>query len=244
MLPVPENISTPVGSIPAYVYSPAPAGRCSAVLILHGTLGLDPPFGPDIVSFAEALQKSGVAAVIPQYFTSTHTTAGDDAMKALSTDAVALPTWKTACAAVLSWMAGDSRFDSGHFGLLGFSLGGHIALSLAMAKPARVTIKGLVDFFGPATQVPLDGDWSALPPTVIHHGTVDQLVPIVNSEHVVSGLESKGRKVIRLTFGAPPTGPHLGDQFVKYPGEGHGFKGAALAGSRDASVEFLIKNLK
>ncbi len=238
----PENISTPVGSIPTYVYSPVPAGRRPAVLVLHGTLGLDPPFGPDIVSFAEALQKSGVAAVIPQYFTSTHTTAGDDAMNALMTKAGALPTWKSACGAVLSFMAGDARFDPAHFGLLGFSLGGHIALSLAMARPPGVSLKGLVDFFGPTSQVPLSGDWSALPPTLIHHGTLDPL-PITDSEDVVRGLEAKGRKVTRLTFGAPPTGPHLGDQFVKYPGEGHGFKGAALAGSRDASVEFLSKNL-
>jgi hypothetical protein len=61
---------------------------------------------------------------------------------------------------------------------------------------------------------------------------------------VVSGLEPKGRKVARVTFGVPPTGPQLPDHFVKYPGEEHGFKGAALAASRDSAVEFLSKNLK
>jgi dienelactone hydrolase len=237
-----ECVSTAAGSIPLDVYTPASSGKCAGVLILHGTLGLDPPFGPDIVSFAEALQSSGVAAAIPQYFEVTHTKPGDEAMRALGTDPAALPAWKTACGAVLSFMAGDKRFESTKFGVLGFSLGGHIALDLAMGRPAGVNLKALVDFFGPTVQVPLSGDWAALPPTLIHHGTADPL-SIANSEHVVKQLEANGRKVARLIFGA---GMALqpGDQFVTYPGEGHGFKGAALAGSRDATIEFFAKRLK
>lgn len=238
-----ESVSTAAGPIPVDVYTPASTGKCAAVLILHGTLGLDAPFGPDIISFADALQKSGVAAAIPQYFKATRTTAGDQAMQALLSDASALPAWKTACGAALSFMAGDKRFDPTKFGLLGFSLGGHIALSLAMARPSGVTLKGLVDFFGPTVQVPLSGDWSALPPTLIHHGTTDPL-SIENSEHVVEELEKKGRKVARLTFGTAGAGISAGDQFVTYPGEGHGFKGAALNGSRDMTIDFFAKRLK
>ena len=238
-----ESVSTAAGPIPVDVYTPASPGKYAAVLILHGTLGLDPPFGPDIVSFAEALQKTGVAAAIPQYFRATQTKAGDQAMQALAADPRALPAWKTACGAILSFMAGDKRFDPTKFGLLGFSLGGHIALGLGMGRPSGVTLKALVDFFGPTVQVPLSGDWSALPPTLIHHGAVDPL-SIANSEHVVKELEAKRRKVARVTFGTTPPGPLSGDTFVTYPGEGHGFKGAALAGSRDSTIEFLATRLK
>jgi len=235
-----ESFSTAAGPICVHVYSPTPAGKYPAVLILHGTFGLKDPFGPDIVSFAEALSRNGLTAMIPRYFDSTHTDAGDDAMNSITEN---LSAWKTACGAALSFMAADRRVDAKHVGLLGFSLGGHIALGLAMGRPAGMNLKGLVDFFGPTVQVPLTGDWSALPPVLIHHGTVDRL-PIADSEHVVDELAAKGRTVVPETFGTPPAGPKTGDQFVKYPGEGHGFKGAALAGSRDRTVDFLTKALK
>jgi len=235
-----ESFSTAAGPVPVDVYSPTPTGKYPGVLILHGTLGLEPPFGPEIVSFAEALSSNGVAGMIPQYFESTHTAAGDDAIKSLTEN---LHAWKSACGAALSFMAADRRVDATHVGLLGFSLGGHIALSLAMGRPAGMNLKGVVDFFGPTVQVPLNGDWSALPPVLIHHGTLDPL-PIANSEHVVTELAAKGRKIVPEIFGTPPMGPKTDDQFVKYPGEGHGFKGAALAGSRDKTVDFLTKELK
>jgi dienelactone hydrolase len=153
-----------------------------------------------------------------------------------------LPAWKTACGSALSFMAADPRIGAAHLGLLGFSLGGHIALSLAMGRPAGMNLKGLVDFFGPTVQLPLSGDWSALPTVLIHHGTLDPL-SIANSEHVVTELAAQGRKIVPEIFGTPPTGPQTDDRFIKYPGEGHGFKGAALVGSREKTVEFLTKKL-
>jgi hypothetical protein len=52
-------------------------------------------------------------------------------------------------------------------------------------------------------------------------------VPIVNSESLVNELMAVGK-----TEG-------LGYEFIKYPGQGHGFKGAALDESRTKTVEFL-----
>jgi dienelactone hydrolase len=236
-----ESFSSPGGPIRIDVYSPATSGKHAAVLILHGTAGMEVPFGGDIVSFAEALNKRGVAATIPHYFESTHTSPGDEAFNSIF---VHLPAWKTACSAALAFMAADARFDATRLGAIGFSLGAHIALSLAMAQPAGTSFKGVVDFFGPTLEPPLQGNWSVLPPLLIHHGTEDKL-SIEDSRRVVRNLEAAvtGRTVIHSIFGKPVHGPAAGDQFIEYPAQGHGFTGPALAASRDSTVEFLDTHL-
>jgi dienelactone hydrolase len=235
-----ESFSTVSGAMPIDVYSPASSGKRPAVLIFHGTLELKPPYGADIVSFAEALNKKGVAAAIPFYFKSTKTTAGDEALNSIFTN---LPAWKRVCGGALAFMAADARFDATRLGLLGFSLGGHIALNLAMQRPAGTNIKAVVDFFAPTLEPPLHGNWSALPPVLIHHGTADPL-SIDNSKHVVRKLAEVGRAVTPLTFGKPPQGVANEDQFIEYPGEKHGFTAAALSASRDATIQFLDRHLK
>ena len=202
---------------------------------------MDPPFGVDIVSFAEALNKDGIAATIPYYFKSTKTRAGDEALGLIP---VHLPAWKAVCGAALAFTAADPRFDATHMGMIGFSLGGHLALSLAMGRSAAgANIKAVVDFFGPTIQPDLRGDWSALPLVLIHHGTDDPL-SIENSRHVVRELAAVRRIVTPLTFGTPPRAPVTGDRFIEYPGQKHGFTGAALSGSRDATIQFLDTYLK
>jgi hypothetical protein len=63
------------------VYAPESSGQHAVVLVVLSfssstALWLEPPFGADIVSFAEALNKKGMAATIPHYFESTKTSAG------------------------------------------------------------------------------------------------------------------------------------------------------------------------
>jgi hypothetical protein len=80
-----------------------------------------------------------------------------------------------------------------------------------------MTLKGVVDFFGPTLQPAVTGDWSKLPPILIHHGTLDPL-SIENSRHVVRELEAVHRQVTKLTFGQQATGPIADDRFIEYPG--------------------------
>jgi dienelactone hydrolase len=128
-------------------------------------------------------------------------------------------------------MARDKRFDSSHLGIIGFSLGGHLALSLAMAPPAGTAVRCVVDFFGPAQKPPLEDKYSNLPPLLILHGTKDQLVPPEESQYLIKQLEAAGKKKDRDFF------------FNSYEGEGHGFKGPKLTESRDATVQFIGKML-
>ena len=209
-------------------FLPAKTGKFAAVLILHGTFGLLPEYRSDIVSFGEALVENGIAALMPHYLESTKTEPGPGVLSVIPEK---LPTWKKACLDMLSTMASDPRFEPAHLGVLGFSLGGHLALTLGMAPPAGTSLKCVVDFFGPTLKPPLESNWSKLPPVLILHGTKDPLVSPDESKYLVAQLEAVGKKKNRDYF------------FQLYEDEGHGFKGAALTKSRVASVEFIKRIL-
>ena len=222
-----ESFSSGGQTVPMEVFVPAASGKRPAVLILHGSSGPLPPYRADIVSFAEALVAAGIAATMPHYLESTQTDPGkDDVVKLILEKR---PTFRQACSDALTLMANDARFDATRLGILGFSLGGNLALSLAMDPPAGIKLKCVVDFFGP-TQL-LENHWSKLPPVLIFHGTEDDSVDLSASVHLVAQLEKAGKK--------------KGQDYIfeKYKDEGHGFKDPKLTKSRVRTVEFIRKLL-
>ena len=222
-----ERFSSGGQVVPLEVFLPAAAlSRCKAVLMLHGSFGLLPPYRSDIVSFAQALAARGVAAAMPHYLDATGTAPGVGVFALIAQHG---PAWRQACSDALASMAKDARFDASHLGILGFSLGANLALSLAMDPPAGTQLRCVVDFFGPTQGLP--AHWARLPPVLIFHGTDDRLVAPSESHHLVAQLESAGKK------------KGQGYVFESYQGQGHGFKGAALAKSRDETVEFVNKML-
>ena len=113
--------------------------------------------------------------------------------------------------------------------MIGFSLGGHLALDLAMAPRSGTGLKCVVDFFAPTLAPKLLGDRSLLPPVslITVHGT--------------GGPDRADRGVLSLVSDLRAVGKveGLGYRFEKYPGQGHGFTGADLAGSRATTLEFV-----
>ena len=218
------NESLPSGGRPISldVFLPASSGCFPAVLVLHGSFGLLPQYKADIVSFAEALVDTGIAAVMPHYLESTGTKPG---MGVLSQIPEKLRGWNQACSDTLTSMAKDPRFDGKQLGSLGFSLGGLLALSIGMDPPPGTTLKRVVDFFGPTHL--LEPHWLRMPPVLIFHGTKDPLVDPSESAYLIAQLKAAGKKE-----GSDYT-------FKPYKDEGHGFKGAALASSRDETVNFF-----
>jgi len=166
--------------------------------------------------------------VMPHYLESTNTPAGPSVLSVMVAD---LPKWFAVCADALAYMAADARFDAKRLGVLGFSLGGHLALEVAMTPPTSASVKAVVDFFGPTTSVALPNRWGQLPPVLIIHGADDSLVFISDSEYAVAQLKAAGKIE--------------GRDYVFKPvkGQGHGFKGLALTESRDDAVAFFKKQL-
>ena len=224
-----ESFSSGGNTVPLEVFVPATPGKLPAVLILHGSSGPLPPYRADIVSFAEALVAAGIAATMPHYLESTQTDPGkDDVVKLIPEKR---PAWRQACSDALTLMTNDARFDATRLGILGFSLGGNLALSLAMDPPVGTNLKCVVDFFGP-TQL-LENHWSKLPPVLIFHGAADHTVDPSESAYLVAQLQNAGKK--------------KGSDYIfepeLYKGEGHGFKDPALTQSRVRTVEFIKKAL-
>ena len=221
-----ESFSSGGQTVPMEVFLPAASGKHPAVLILHGSFGLLPQYGADIVSFAEALVAAGIAATMPHYLESTKT---DPGLGVLELIPKKRPAWRQACSDALTLMANDGRFDGMRLGILGFSLGGNLALSLAMEPPVGAKLKCVVDFFGPMQL--LENHWSKLPPVLIFHGTEDHVVYPSESAYLVEQLESAKKK--------------KGSDYIfeSYKGEGHGFKDPALTKSRDETVKFITKML-
>jgi dienelactone hydrolase len=219
-----EHFKTGTRSIGVDVFIPPAAGRHPGCLILHGTFGLLPPYGADIVAFGEALAGAGVVAMLPHYFDRTGTAPGPDAAAVIGQH---LPAWLTTCGDAMRALRDYERVAPGRLGAIGFSLGGHLALRLAMDPSGGAAFKGVVDFFGPTLAPPLVGDRAGLPPVQIHHGTADAVVDIRESEHLVEELRAAGK--VR----------GLGYDFFTYDGQGHGFTGADLATARSRTVDFI-----
>jgi dienelactone hydrolase len=223
----PETFTSSGKSVRLDVYMPTGAGKVPAVLVLHGSFGMLPKYRPDIESFADALAKNGIAAALPYYLEATGDVPGDTILSQINAKHLL---WRRVCVDALTAMAADPRVDASRIGVLGFSLGGYLALSLAMDPPASATMAGVVDFFGPTDL--LDTHWRRLPPALIFHGEDDPLVNRSHSDRVVSGLRAAGRKE--------------GTDFTYkvYDKQGHGFKSPDLDDSRDRTVEFFKAVLK
>lgn len=223
----PEHFTSAGLTLPLEVFLPAGSGKCAAMLVVHGSFGVLPPYRADMVSFATALAHAGVAAVMPHYLEATpKLKPGPEVMQVIPQNR---PVWRQACCDALTQVARDARFDSTRLGILGFSLGANLALSLGMDPPVGIGMKCVVDFFGPTRM--LENYWSKLPPTLIHHGTEDHVVDHAESAFLVAQLQGAKKK----------EGSDY--QVELYKGEGHGFKEPALTKSRDATVAFVKKML-
>lgn len=124
----------------------------------------------------------------------------------------------------------------GHLGLLGFSMGGHLALRLAQqTSPPAIKLKAVVEFFAPVTQWPFNDPGShldRLPPLQIHHGDADGIVPIDQSRQLQALLVAAGKTAGR-DF-----------EFHSYPNEEHGFKSFdVINDSTSRTIAFFNQHL-
>ena len=228
MAPTTESFRTGTITAPIEVFVPDAKPARRAVLVLHGSAGLGREYHNDIASFAEALVAKQIAAAIPHYFAPDPPKPGEDPLASIATHYAA---WKKTCADALAFMAGDLRFDPARMAVIGFSLGGHYALTLGLEAPAGATPKCIVDFFGPTVAPPLTGRFERMPPVQIHHGSADTTVYPQESEALIAHLKKAGKRE--------------GKDFVfeSYPGQTHRFDGPALAAARAATVGFIDSRL-
>lgn len=224
------KIQSGATTITGDLYAPTGSAPAGLVVIAYGTDGLEDnergPWESMIRGYAEALTAQGFYSLIPDYFARTGTQRGVPAAEVLMNKR---DEWAAALSDSVQHARSLARVDAGRIGLLGFSLGGHLALHIrAAANP-----KALVEFFAPM----LDsiGAPGHVPHAQIHHGKADALpvTSYTNAIAIEALLKGEGSDV--TLFG--------------YEGAGHGFatQDDANKNSRDLSkartLAFFAANL-
>ena len=198
------------------------------IVIAYGSAGLtndlSGPWKTMFEGYAASLGDKGFGAVILDYLSITGTPPDPTVLDAMFR---LRDTWQAALSEATDQVITLSKLDPKRVGLLGFSLGGHLALRL------RAKAKVLVAFFAPV----LDGIGApgTLAHAQIHHGQSDKLpdTGFPNASAIKGTLKQEGTAT----------------ELYPYPGAGHGFIGADQANqsARDLSkartLSFFQTNL-
>ncbi len=208
-----ERFETEGQSIPIDRYLPDAGGTFPAVIGLHGSGGLHSSFGEP----ARMLAAHGFAVFVPHYFERTGTGWANDPIIRYE-----FPTWMKTVRDAITFASGTPGVDPNRVGLLGFSLGAYLALSVGSLDER---VKAVIDYFGGLPEE-FCGT-KRMPPVLILHGDADSVVPVSEAkklDRVLRVLEVEHEKYI-------------------YPGAGHVFSGFAMIDAAQRTLAFLQKHL-
>ena len=188
-----------------------------AVVIAYGSDGTVPPWKAEIEKFATKLAEAGILALTPDYFEVDPPTPHGDRDAAFASILPRNRQWAQVLRDAVTSAKALPNVDDSRVGLLGFSLGGFLALQI------RDSVNVLVEHYAPyrfppnrdlGAETPLKGlgpNRNAVLQAAIHHGEADTLVPInLNASSIKADLIAEGASVT-TTY---------------YPGAGHGFQGS------------------
>jgi carboxymethylenebutenolidase len=205
-------------SITVEIYEAAGvSGRCPSVLLLHGADGLS--YNGQYRAGAEAIAAAGYQVFLVHYLDRT-----GERRASFATLFGNFGIWMETVRDALAWAARRPEVDPDRIGIVGISLGA--ALGLAVAGGDR-RVKALVSYFGPLPQGAVSVG-ARLPPTLVLHGAADPIVPAANAAAIEELLRRQSV-------------PH---EIKVYPGQGHGFRGAAERDATARAVAFLGRHLK
>jgi carboxymethylenebutenolidase len=226
-------------------FEPATAEKCPAVIMLHGADG--PRRNKQLYhGAARRLAARGYRVLFVYYFDRTGEGAKDaegvadqfkrclagTATKKQEADSRArFREWAAAVRDAVAYARNLPGVDGERVGLVGFSLGAYLALSVAADK--GLGIAAVVEFFGGLLREARAG-LKGLPPVLGFHGDKDQTVPVQEAEDLRDLLADRG----------------LQDEVQIYKGVGHVFQkdgqpqlGAVWDAER-RTVAFLEKHLQ
>jgi carboxymethylenebutenolidase len=196
-------------------YMPAATGPHPAVVALYGSGGGVSGMG----SPATMLAAQGFAVFVPHYFDRTGTTQVTDKPTIMRN----FPAWGKTLWDAISFIEKHPQVDAQRIGLLGFSLGAYLALSVAVVDSR---VKTVVEFFG---GLPKEVRFfmQRLCPVLILHGEGDAIVPVQEAYDLQNLWEKKG----------------MAYEIKVYPGVGHGFDAETWKDAGLRSLQFLQRYL-
>jgi dienelactone hydrolase len=209
-------------SVIGYLYLPSGAsGPVPAMILKHGSEGLEGAQGDNLRKWAKSLNDWGVAAFVvdsfgPRDIGSSATEQGKLRSLADLVDSFA----------ALKVLAADRRIDPARIGIIGWSRGGAVAMESAL-ESARLAVLASTDpkfaahivFYGNASPEYRDRATDHAP-MLFFHGEADNLVPIGPTQEFADWIQTQGNPVT----------------FQSYPGVYHDFD---VEGGRDGSVSLV-----
>jgi carboxymethylenebutenolidase len=201
-------------SITVEQFLPKAPGRYPAIIALHGSGGIREGWAEQP---ARLMASQGYAVFVVHYFERTGTVWADH-----DTTHTNFPDWMRTVGDAITFAAQHASVDANRIGLLGFSLGAYLALSVASVEPR---VKAVVEFFGGMPEE-LHG-FTRMPPVLILHGEDDRVVPVTEATRLQRLLERSGAHC----------------EMKLYPGAGHGFNGYQLLDAGQRTIQFLQRYL-
>jgi carboxymethylenebutenolidase len=187
------------------------------LLLIHGASGIRGG-NSYIPHIAGLLAAHGFATLLVRYFEATDTTYADDA-----TIWQNFNRWLQGIDDAVTEAIGLPEIDGNRIGLVGYSLGGYLAVAQGSRDPR---VKAVVELAG-GIDPEFARDVTRLPPTLVIHGRNDRRVPFERASELEIVLERVGAA-------------HETKYFL---GEGHLLSPAAAIASLNAALEFLRKHL-
>jgi carboxymethylenebutenolidase len=195
-------------------FIPEGTGRRPTVFLLHGSGGL----GAGVMDTARDLARHGYVALVLHYFDLP----GVQISSAENSDRY-FRDWMALIGDAMKAAGKRPHVDPGRTGLLGYSLGGYLALEVGATNP---DVAAVVDYFGGMATV-ISDKLERMPPTLLLHGERDPIVPVAEARRLQRLFKQKN-----ITF-----------EIQVYPDQGHGFSGDAATDARQRTLRFLDKYL-
>lgn len=202
-------------SITIDCHMPEAPGSFPAIVGLHGSGGSHAAMSDP----ARALAAYGFAIFVPHYFDRTATQYAGDKQTIFRN----FPAWGKTVWDTIGFVAQQPQVDKDRIGLLGFSLGAYIALSVASVD---TRVKAVVEFFGGLPRE-MKLFMRRLCPVLILHGENDPIVP-------VSEAYDLEKELLRR---------NVAYEIQIYPQVGHGFTGDIWQDASRRTLAFLHKYL-
>ena len=163
-------------------FEPNTPGPHPAILVLHGVNGIDDHPRTMLRERARELARAGYVALIPHYFERTGAN-----LKNANRNRQYFQVWMETIRDAVTYAAAQPAVDRRRIGLLGYSLGAHVAVSES-AFDSR--IGAVVEYAGGLLPDLVDR-FERTPPILILHGDADRSVPVAEARKLAALLESR-----------------------------------------------------
>jgi dienelactone hydrolase len=188
-------------TVTGQLYLPAKAsGPMPALVLKHGSGGLEGPTGANIRKWAATFTGWGIAALVVDSF-------GPRGIKETATNQGQLSSWADAtdALAALEILAADPRIDKTRIGIVGWSRGAAVAVDTALESVRKSVIKDdlkfalHVAFYSPAN-VQYRSRVTDKSPIMFLHGEADDYTPIGPTRELSAWAQSQGNPISFISY--------------------------------------------